>query len=66
MSIISKVQIEGFCKKVKNKDLYAYPETPCSAYRLISAGALSWTDYPELKKMWDKQLEAIKIARGIL
>jgi hypothetical protein len=64
MPIISKNQIEGFCKKVKNKDVYAYPETPASIYRLAAAGDNQWQDYPELKLKWDDQMRAVKIARA--
>jgi hypothetical protein len=63
MSIISKIQIGGYCKKVRNKDLYAYPETPAMAYRLFRAGVLKWEDYPDLKLEWDSQMQALDIAK---
>lgn len=63
MSIISKVQIPGYCKKVKNKELYSYPETPASIYRLAKTGDDQWGKFPHLKEQWDSQLQAIKIAR---
>ena len=61
--IESLIQIPGFCKKKRKQDIYAYPETPCSIYRLAKAGDDQWADYLELKKQWGAQLEAIKIAR---
>lgn len=63
MPIMSRVQIEGFCKKVKNKDLYAYPKTPASIYRLARTGDDQWQNYPELKQQWDNQLRAVDIMR---
>jgi hypothetical protein len=63
MSIISEIQIEGYCKKVRNKNLYSYPETPASIYRLARTGDDQWADYPELKKQWDDQMRAVKIAK---
>jgi SNF2 family DNA or RNA helicase len=63
MPIVSKVQVEGWCKKVKNKDLYAYPETPASIYRLAKTGDDQWSSYPELKKQWDDQMKAVDIVR---
>jgi hypothetical protein len=59
----SKIKIPGFCKKKKNQDIYTYPETPASVYRLAAAGDDQWRDYPELKKQWDDQMEAVKIAK---
>jgi hypothetical protein len=64
VTIISKLQIGGYCKKVSKKDLYRYPETPAMAYRLFRAGVLEWEDYPDLKREWDDQLRAVKIARA--
>jgi SNF2 family DNA or RNA helicase len=63
MSIISKIQIEGFCKKVKNKDIYAYPETPASIYRLARTGDDQWSSFPELQKQWDDQMRAVDIVK---
>ena len=66
MSIISKIQIEGWCKKVSNQDVYGYPETPASVYRLARSGDDQWGDYPELKWQWEDQLKAAKVAQGNL
>lgn len=63
MSIISKIQIEGYCKKVNNKDLYRYPETAASTYRLGRTGDDQWEDYPELKTEWNDQMRAVDIAK---
>jgi SNF2 family DNA or RNA helicase len=64
MPIISKIQIEGYCKKVKNKDFYSYPETPASIYRLAKTGDDQWAAYPELQKRWDNQMRAVEIVRN--
>jgi SNF2 family DNA or RNA helicase len=64
MPIISKIQIEGYCKKVKNKNIYSYPETPASIYRLARTGDDQWTAYPELQKQWDDQMKAVEIAKN--
>ncbi|MBE9509347.1 MAG: hypothetical protein IMY71_00590 [Bacteroidetes bacterium] len=64
MSIISKIQIKGYCKKVKNKDIYGYPETPASIYRLARTGDDQWGKFPHLKLQWDDQMRAVRIARA--
>jgi SNF2 family DNA or RNA helicase len=66
MSIISEVQIEGFCKKVAKKDFYRYPETPASIYRLARTGDDQWGDHPDLKLEWDDQMRAVNIVRGLV
>jgi SNF2 family DNA or RNA helicase len=63
MAIESIFQIPGFCKKKKNQDIYAYPETPAMAYRLFRTGSLEWQDYPELKAQWDAQMRAVDIVK---
>jgi hypothetical protein len=63
MTVESKIQIKGFCKKKKNQDIYCYPETPCALYRLQRTGDDQWGQYPQLEKQWENQLEAIKIAK---
>lgn len=63
MAITSSVQIEGYCKKVKNKDVYNYPETPASIYRLAQTGDDQWKHYPSLKQKWDNQMRAVDIVR---
>jgi SNF2 family DNA or RNA helicase len=66
MSIISEIQIEGFCKKVAKKDFYRYPETPASIYRLARTGDDQWGDYPDLKLEWDDQMRAVNIVRDLV
>jgi len=63
MSIVSKIQIEGYCKKKKNCNVYNYPETPASIYRLARTGDDQWENFPHLKEQWDAQMLAIEIAR---
>lgn len=63
MSIISEIQIEGFCKKISKKDLYRYPETPASIYRLAKTGDDQWGDYPHLQLQWNNQMRAVDIVK---
>jgi SNF2 family DNA or RNA helicase len=61
--IESTIRLPGFCKKKRKQDIYAYPETPCSIYRLAKAGDDQWVDYPELKKQWDDHMRGVAVTR---
>jgi SNF2 family DNA or RNA helicase len=63
VTIISKLQIGGYCKKVNKKDLYRYPETPASIYRLARTGDDQWHLYPKLKQEWNDQMRAVDIVK---
>jgi SNF2 family DNA or RNA helicase len=63
MAIISSLKIPGYCKKVSKKDLFRYPETPASIYRLAQTGDDQRHLYPKLRQEWDDQMRAIDIVR---